>query len=140
MSIPLNTLPPPSLGDTPQEAAELASEILLPRTITGSLLQHYFRKALQNHAWHKLPHLHRALLAARTLPQIRSPVLHNLLRQILMEIELATLRGQAVLHGILLALRRGARSLLQDLRSNLTHILYLGISYLNNPPHLRIYG
>ena len=123
-----------------ENAKELASTLLLPQRITGTLIARYIRKAIQTRAWHHLPRVSRALLyLARRLTVAKSPVLVEILRRILMEIELYTIRGQAILYGIIIAMKK-APSLLKNLTENRGIILYLGISYINNPPYLRIYG
>ena len=123
-----------------ENAKQLASKVLLPQRITGTLIAKYIRKAMQAGAWLHLPREARALLfLARRLTLARSPVLTEVLRRLLLEIELHTTRGQAVLYGIIVALKQ-APGLLKNLTNTLHIILYLGISYINNPPHLRIYG
>ncbi|KSW10765.1 hypothetical protein CF15_08265 [Pyrodictium occultum] len=123
-----------------EKAREAVARILLPERITGPLIQKYIRKAILNHTWHALPPETRALmLLARRLPRIKSPTLASILKQAFLRIELATTRGQALLYGALIAMKKAAQDL-HRLLHNASKLLILGLSYLNNPPIYRIYG
>lgn len=111
-------------------AKGVVSELLVPSEVTRKTIEHYLRKAIRSGAWSRLQRETRALiLAARSLPIIKSPVLKNILRGFFLEIELYTLRGRAVFYGVLVASRQG----LLDVLGNLKRLITLGISYLNLP-------
>jgi hypothetical protein len=124
-----------------EEAVELAkravAEHLVPKVITGVIVERYVRKALRHSAWSKLPLVTRALLlASRKLSIVKSPALREILRRVFVEIELYTLRGRAAFYGALLALRQGLVEALRDLKRLIT----LGIGYLNLPLMWRVLG
>jgi len=98
----------------------------------------YVRKALRSGAWQRLRRESRLLLraVARYIRVVKSPVLREVLRGILLEIEPFTLRGRAVFYGVLVALRRGLVEALRDLKRLIT----LGIGYLNLPLMWRVLG
>ena len=122
------------------KAKELLTLILIPQRINSHIITYYLRKALRVGAWRGLSKEARALLivASRVgLRMVRSQILREILRRILLEIELHTLKGKALLYGILIQLRRGVSKLV-DMLGELTKILCIGISYLNNPPAYRV--
>ena len=127
-------------------AREVTAELLLPRKVTKETIEKYFRKALRVGAWRALTKEVKALiLAARKarIATVKSPALLTVLREAFLTIELHTLKGKAVYYGALITLRQAPNTLRQALRKArqaLTKILIEGISYLNNPPTLRIYG
>ena len=111
-------------------------KLIAPPEVTREVLEKTFRKALRLGVWKKLEPLKRALLYTARLAQItriRNPTLKHLLTEIIIEVEKHTLRGRALYYGLLIAMNRirilGAR-ILRDL----TALLYLGISYINESP------
>ena len=125
-----------------EHAKRLAQKLLVPHRITGALLHKYIRKAMQTRAWPNLSREARLLLtlAARRLKQVKSPTLKQVLANIILEIEQHTTRGQAIIYGLLLLTRQATHHPTAGLRGLLRKALYLGITYLNNPPNLRILG
>ncbi|ADI31985.1 hypothetical protein [Staphylothermus hellenicus] len=122
------------------KAESIVAEIILPKKITSNIIGKYIRKAIQNHTWYNLPRESRILLIlTRRLPIIKSPILKNILRKIFLKIELATTRGKAIFYGAIIAMKNGIQSL-KNLIHNAKRLLTLGIFYLNNPTHYRIYG
>ena len=114
--------------------------ILLPSEITGNYMRKYIRKALANRSWHLLTKLERSLLwlTSKIVPTVKSPVLKKIIQQILLKIELATTKGKALYYGILLSLKKARK--IEEIVQNLVETLYIGLSYINNPPTYRIYG
>ena len=127
-------------------AKEFVARVLLPERITRGVIESFYRKALRYRIWHRLDTFERALIyALRTFPKpIKSPVLTSIVRRILLEIELQTTQGKALFYGALLALKRlqiGVLDLVKKAAKEFYHVLlYLGISYLNDPPMYRVYG
>ncbi len=127
-----------------QKAKELTAKVLLPKNITPQTVEKYFRKALRIKAWHHLNQIQKGILyLTRKLTQIKSPTLKETLKQIFTEIELHTLKGKALYYGILilqkdLTLKHTLK--ISNIIKQATTLLAIGISYLNNPPILRIYG
>jgi len=120
-------------------ALTMVRKILIPKPLTRSVLEKSFRRAHRTGAWRKMSSLKRSLLyvAKKTVSTVKSRVLESLLEEIILEIELTTLRGRALYYGIIIALRKTFRlgeKVLEDLKT----LLYLGISYLSNPPIYRI--
>ncbi len=124
--------------DSLEMARSLVAKHLVPASIDKDVLERYMRKALRNGAWRRLPRESRLLLwaAAKHLRRVKSPVLRDVLRRILLEIELSTLKGRAVFYGALLALRQGLTQAL----NNLKRLITLGVSYLNLPSMWRMLG
>ena len=114
--------------------------ILLPSEITGNYMRKYIRKALANRSWHLLTKLERSLLwlTSKIVPTVKSPVLKKIIQQILLKIELATTKGKALYYGILILIKKLKR--IEEIVQNLVETLYIGLSYINNPPTYRIYG
>ena len=134
------------LGEGPgqrvvEEARRLTAKIILPQRITGSLINKYFRKALQTGAWRSLAPQARALiyLARRWRGVFKSKLITSVLREILLDIELFSTGGKAIFYGVLLALKKGIESLGGFLLSK-TRLLFMGLQYLNNPLIYRFYG
>ncbi len=123
------------------EARRLAASIILPRRLTGFVVNKYFRKALQTGAWRSLAPQARALLylARRWRGAFKSPLMTSVLRELLLEIELHTVGGRALFYGVLVALKNGLQRL-GGLLKNKTRLLFLGLQYLNNPLMYRLYG
>ena len=123
-----------------KEIKETLTKILLPKQITHPHLRKYIRKALANRSWHILTKLERSLLwlTSKIVPTVKSPVLKKIIQQILLKIELATTKGKALYYGILLSLKKARK--IEEIVQNLVETLYIGLSYINNPPTYRIYG
>lgn len=120
------------------KAREFLKKILLPNVITREVVEKYFRKALRLGVWKTLKPESRALiLVLRKFPHpIKSPSLKSILHNLFLEIELFTFRGKALFYGFVIAIK----NCLQRILENVSSLLALGISYLNNPPMYRIYG
>jgi len=119
---------------------ETLTKILLPKQITQAHLRKYIRKALANRSWHILTKLERSLLwlTSKIVPTVKSLILKKIVQQILLKIELATTRGKALYYGILILLKKAKK--IEETVRNLVETLYIGLSYINNPPTYRIYG
>ncbi len=123
--------------DLVSKAKIILGKLILPKKVTGEVIEKYIRKALRTGAWRNLKPISRALLiVARRFKLIKSPVLKHLLYSIFIEIELYTIKGKALFYGIILAVKNSLTHLIKSINT----LLYLGISYLNNPPWYRIYG
>jgi len=124
-------------GEILEEAFRRLREAVDPGIIDKAIIERYIRKAVRTGAWRSLSYESRSLLlASRFLPRVRSPVLKNIILDIMASIELYTIRGKAVFYGALVALKQGLASVL----SNLRRIITLGIAYLNLPDLWRILG
>jgi hypothetical protein len=122
------------------EVLEVLNRVALPERITGEVVSRYVRRAVRLGIWRRLrPESRALLLVARGFAVLRSPVVTSIVRRLLLEVEVHTLRGRALLYGVLIALRDPFLRLAGVLR-DATRLLVLGISYLNNPPLLRFYG
>jgi hypothetical protein len=122
------------------EVLEVLNRVALPERITGEVVSRYVRRAMRLGIWRRLrPESRALLLVARRFGVLRSPVVTSIVRRLLLEVEVHTLRGRALLYGVLIALRDPFLRLAGLLR-DATRLLVLGISYLNNPPLLRFYG
>ena len=122
------------------KAKRILAKIILPKKINGETISKYIKKAYRTGAWRNLEREARALLILlRRWGTIKSHTLKNVLHRILLEIELHTLKGQALYYGIILAMKNPIYKLHELLR-NTTKLLIMGIFYLNNPPVYRIYG
>jgi hypothetical protein len=122
------------------EVLEVLNRVALPERITGEVVSRYVRRAIRLGIWRRLrPESRALLLVARGFEVLRSPVVTSIVRRLLLEIVVHTLRGRALLYGVLIALRDPFLRLTGLLR-DVTRLLVLGISYLNNPPLLRFYG
>ncbi len=140
-----HTLMQEELDKTHVLARKFISRILIPTHLTSQVLRRYIRKAIQNKSWYRLSQLQRALLYAtsKTVNRVRSPTLRKLLEEIILEIELAGTKAQALYYGIILLIKQSPnllQTLLTKTKQLLGKLLFLGISYLNNPPIYRIYG
>ncbi|MGC8983279.1 MAG: hypothetical protein ACP5KA_05995 [Desulfurococcaceae archaeon] len=122
-------------------AREFVAELLVPKTVTGAVVEKYVRKAIRTGAWRVLKQESRALLLAlrRWKSALKSPVLLSILREIFVEVELYTLRGRALFYGFVVAVKSHFEKLAEILR-DVPRLLTLGIFYLNSPLHYRIYG
>ena len=108
--------------------------------MTRQVIEKYIRKAFQIRAWHHLTRLDKSILIlTRKLPRIKSPVLKTVLKKILLKIELHTIRGKAILYGIIISMHKTINKL-QELLKNISLLLTIGLFYLNNPTIYRIYG
>jgi len=122
------------------EVLEVLNRVALPERITGEVVSRYVRRAIRLGIWRRLrPESRALLLVARRFEVLRSQVVTSIVRRLLLEVEVHTLRGRALLYGVLIALRDPFLRLAGLLR-DATRLLVLGISYLNNPPLLRFYG
>ena len=112
---------------------ELAPAGPVPRVAVRGLLG----RALRNGAWRALPRETRALLLAAAHAPVRvyrSPALLALLRRAWLLVELATMRGKAVVAALTHLLARGAAQGLHGLlRRGLDKLIAIGIQVLNNP-------
>ena len=137
LALSLATPTPANVGP---EALEVFNRITLPERITGELISRYVRRAIRLGTWRRLkPESRALLLVARRFTVLRSPAVTSVVRGVLLEIEVRTLRGRALLYGILIALRDPFLRLAGVLK-DVAKLLVLGISYLNNPPVFRFYG
>jgi len=124
-------------GEAVEEAFRRLREAIDPGVIDRAVVKRYIRKAVRTGAWRSLSYESRSLLlASRFLPRVRSPVLKNIILDIMASIELYTTRGRAIFYGVLVALKQGLVSVL----SNLRRIITLGIGYLNLPDLWRTLG
>ena len=123
-----------------EKIKETLTKILLPNKITQTQIRKYIRKALANRVWHILTKLERSLLwlTSKIISTVKSPVLKKIIQQILLKIELATTKGKALYYGILILIKKLKR--IEEIIQNLIETLYIGLSYINNPPTYRIYG
>ena len=123
-----------------EKIKETLTKILLPKKITQTQIRKYIRKALANRVWHILTKMERSLLwlTSKIVPTVKSPVLKKIIQQILLKIELATTKGKALYYGILILIKKLKR--IEEIVQNLIETLYIGLSYINNPPTYRIYG
>jgi len=123
-----------------EEIKETLTKIILPKKITQTHLRKYIRKALANRSWYLLTRLERSLLwlTSKIVPTVKSPILKKIVQQILLKIELATTRGKALYYGILILLKKVKK--IEETIKNIVETLYIGLSYINNPPTYRIYG
>ncbi len=124
---------------TEDTALIMVKKILVSKPLTRSVLEKSFRRAHRTGAWRRMNPLKRSLLyvAKKTVDIVKSKILESILEEIILEIELTTLRGRALYYGIIIALRKTfnlGKNILEDLKT----LLYLGISYLSNPPIYRI--
>ena len=131
--------------ETLEAAKQLVADLLVPRRVSGQTVDKYFRKAIRTGAHRNLPREAMALLyiLRRWQRRILSTQLLTVLRHIFLQIELHTTRGQALLYGIILAIKNPFHrilNLLENAAKHLAQLIYLGVSYLNNPPIYRIYG
>jgi len=112
----------------------LLAKLLLPGEVSGKIVDKYIRKALRTNSWRTLKPENRALLLAlRKWRSIKSPTLKSILYRVFLEIELHTLRGKALLYGIIPAMKNYMHRLEEILRDT-AKLLVIGISYLSNPP------
>ena len=128
--------------DVMSVARELVKKILIPYEgpIPGYLIRRYTLRALRNGTWRTLRPEQKALLRiAQRLRVVKSKTLINVLKEVFLQIELKTVRGKALLHGIIIAMKSSIRKL-HELLNNIAELLVIGISYLNNPPIYRVYG
>jgi len=111
---------------------------LLPEVIDSDVIEVYVRKALRVGVWRFMSPESRALMRAlaRWRGVVKSRVLKELVEALLLEIELCSLRGRAVLYGLIIALKEGLTHVVRSVKK----LMCLGISYLSNPPLYRYYG
>ena len=121
-----------------EEALRLAERVLAPAgPIPRRAVRGLLGRALRNGAWGALPWETRALLLATARAPVRvyrSPMLLALLRRVWLLVELATMRGKAVVAALTHLLARGvAQGLYSLLRRGLDKLIAIGIQVLNNP-------
>ncbi len=123
-----------------RKVADVLADVLLPKVIDRGVIERSIRRALRNRSWFKLSKLQRALLkvASRVVKVVKSPTLAEVLKKVLLEIELNSLKGRALYFGFLIAMRMGEP--LTHLFRRLTYVMMLGINYLSNPPLFRVLG
>ena len=73
------------------------------------------------------------LVASKVIKTVKSPILYEILRELLIRIELSTLKGKALYYGLII-LARKLGSITKALKEGSLALLYTGISYINNPP------
>ncbi len=119
-----------------EEAMRLAERVLAPQSpIPRSSVVSLLRRALRNGAWKLLEQEARALLLAASRAPVRiyrSEAVLAQLRRLWVMVELATMRGKAVIAALIHLVARGAR-VLDALRRGLGRLLALGIQLLNSP-------
>jgi hypothetical protein len=131
---------PPYEPVTSPEVVRVVEGLVLPEVVTGDLVSRFVRRAVRLGIWRRLrPESRALLLVARRFAVLRSPVVTSAVRRLLLEIEVHTLRGRAILYGVLIALRDPFLRLAGAAR-DVTKLLAIGISYLSNPPIYRVYG
>ena len=117
-----------------EQAKGYLLELITPKRIVSDIIEYYVRRALRLGIWRKLKPEAKALLQVlrKWSKPIKSPLLLTIVKHILLEIEIHTFKGKALLMGLILVLQKSKLytfKLLQDIKK----ILLLGISYLNNP-------
>jgi len=131
---------PPYEPVTSPEVVRVVEGLVLPEVVTGGLVSRFVRRAVRLGIWRRLrPESRALLLVARRFAVLRSPVVTSAVRRLLLEIEVHTLRGRALLYGVLIAFRDPFLRLAGAAR-DVTKLLAIGISYLSNPPIYRVYG
>ena len=126
------------LSDIDLSVKKFLSDVFLPEIIDCSVIKYYVRKAVRLGVWRLLKPESKALMKASTQWRgiIKSRVLKEILKEIFLQIELNTVRGKALLYGIIITLKNNLRELLTSTKK----LICLGISYLSNPPLYRHYG
>ena len=125
-------------AEASEEALRLAERVLAPAgPIPRKAVRGLLGRALRNGAWRTLPRETRALLLATARAPVRvyrSPALLALLRRAWLLVELATMRGKAVVAALAHLLTGGAaQGLHMLLRRGLDKLIAIGIQVLNNP-------
>jgi len=128
-----------------EQVMDLLSKIILPRQFNKAVLKRYFRRALNNGAWYRLSKVERSLLwlTIRIIDKIKSPILYNSIKKILLNIEMNTFRAKALYHGLIIYMHRIANKInitIKEILSNIKTIFYLGLDHINNPQIYKIYG
>lgn len=122
--------------DVKQRAKKVLKDYLLPKEITGELIERYMRRARRNGAWRSLsPQAKALLLIARRWERFFSPFMNEVIGMILMDIYMFTFKGKALFYGILISISRGVGKI----KMSLDRIFYMGCSYLNSPIWMRIF-
>jgi hypothetical protein len=123
--------------DAGPQVLDLLDGVVLPGKVTGGLVSRFVRRAVRLGIWRRLRPESRALLpAARCFSVFRSPVAVSALRRAMLEVELLTLRGRALLFGVLVSLRDPYLRL-SGVFGDVAKLLVVGISYLSNPSAYR---
>jgi len=118
-------------------AREVVASLLVPSKppIPVSTVRLYLRRAFRNGAWARLSQFQRALLlvVSRVVSIVKSRALVDVLKDVFLEIELATARGRAVLTAVVHLLSKTPRLLSMLLRRGLDMLVALGLQLLNHP-------
>jgi len=118
-------------------AREVAVSLLVPSKppISVSTVRWYLHRALRNGSWARLSRLQRALLlvASKTVKTVKSQALVEVLKEIFLEVELATARGKAVLAAIVHLLSKTPHLLSTLVKRGLDMLVALGLQLLNHP-------
>ncbi len=136
-----DALEEPSTGGPDHIARSMLKNLLLPRYLSRSYISKLLRRSIRNGSWRFLSPFQRSLLlvCSRICRRVRSEALYNALSEIAIDIELHSTRGRALYYGLIMLLRK-ARSV-EDASSimyrEVEHILYRGVSYINNPSTYR---
>ena len=125
-------------AEASERALRLAEWVLAPAgPVPRSAVRGLLGRALRNGAWRTLPRETRALLLAAAHAPVRvyrSPGLLALLRRAWLLVELATMRGKAVVAALAHLLARGvAQGPYSLLRRGLDKLIAIGVQVLNNP-------
>jgi hypothetical protein len=123
--------------DAGPQVLDLLDGVVLPGKVTGGLVSRFVRRDARLGIWRRLrPESRALLLVARRFSVLRSPVAVSALRRAMLEVELLTLRGRALLFGVLVSLRDPYLRL-SGVFGDVAKLLAIGISYLSNPPAYR---
>ena len=123
--------------DAGPQVLDLLDGVVLPGKVTDGLVSRFVRRAARLGIWRRLrPESRALLLVARRFSVLRSPVAVSALRRAMLEVELLTLRGRALLFGVLVSLRDPCLRL-SGVFGDVAKLLAIGISYLSNPPAYR---
>ncbi len=119
-------------------AKELVAKYLIPPRLTRNVILTYVVRARRNGTWRYLSKEVKALLtvASKVIKEVKSPILKKVIKEALLTIELMTLRGKALLQGILTTLKNPILKVKEIIRDK-TKLLLIGIMQLNNPPIYR---
>jgi len=116
-------------------AREVAVSLLVPSKPPISVSTVRLHRALRNGSWARLSRLQRALLlvASKTVKTVKSQALVEVLKEIFLEVELATARGRAVLAAIVHLLSKTPHLLSTLAKRGLDMLIALGLQLLNHP-------
>ena len=138
------TLEEESSESSGRAARSVLKDLLLPRYFTREYVSRLLKRAIRNGSWRFLSPFQRSLLlvCSRICRRVRSEALYNALSEIAIDIELHSTRGRALYYGVLVLLKKASpiKRILEVAYRNIEHLLYQGLSYLNNPPVFRVIG